>query len=190
VTVTVIPELEPIGRVLTAEEYDALPENPRRELVDGVIQMMAVPTSWHQTVKEALYLLLRRSRPNDLAVLAEMEIRLKPLLRRVPDIVVVHRSAFARDRNRYEPSEVVLAAEVVSPGSQSTDRLYKPAEYAAAGIEHYWRVEIDPDVVVYTYWLVAPGRYDLTGTFKTGDTVTVPALAWVSMDVAELADEG
>src|SRR5215475_3590973 len=87
VTVTVIPELEPIGRVLTAEEYDALPENPRRELVDGVIQMMASPTFRHQSVKEALYMLLRRHRPDDVAVLAEVEIRLKPLLRRIPDIV-------------------------------------------------------------------------------------------------------
>ena len=185
-----IPELEPIGRVLTAEEYDALPENPRRELVDGVIQMMAVPTSWHRAVKGALWSALRRGRPDDRAVVAGMEIRLKPLLRRIPDIVVVHRPAVAWGHNQWEPSEVVLAVEVVSPGSQSTDRRYKPAEYAAAGIEHYWLVETDPEVVVHAYWLVAPGRYDLTGTFKTGDTVTVPALAWVSLDVADLADEG
>lgn len=189
-TVTVIPELEPIGRVLTAEEYDALPENPRRELVDGVIHMMASPTSWHQAVKDALHTALRSSRPDDLAVLSEMEIRLKPLLRRIPDIVVVRRAAFARNRSQYEPSEVVLAVEVVSPGSQSADRQYKPAEYAAAGIEHYWLVEIDPDVVVYTYWLVAPKRYDLTGVFKAGETLTVPSLGWVSLDVTQLGDEG
>lgn len=27
--------VEPIGRVLAAEDYDALPENPRRELLAG-----------------------------------------------------------------------------------------------------------------------------------------------------------
>src|SRR5215475_13196203 len=53
-TMTLTPTLEPIGRVLTPEEYDALPENSLRELVDGVIQMMATPTPLHQDVAIAL----------------------------------------------------------------------------------------------------------------------------------------
>jgi hypothetical protein len=43
VTVTVTPTLEPIGQVLTPEEYDALPENSLREFVDGVVHVMATP---------------------------------------------------------------------------------------------------------------------------------------------------
>jgi Uma2 family endonuclease len=35
----------------------------------------------------------------------------------------------------------VLVVEVMSPGSVTADQTDKPAEYAAAGIEHYWRVE-------------------------------------------------
>jgi Uma2 family endonuclease len=47
---------------------------------------------------------------------------------------------------------VVLAVELVSPGTRRVDRFAKPGEYAAAGIRYYWRVEQDP-VHVYAYRL-------------------------------------
>jgi len=43
-----------------------------------------------------------------------------------------------------EPADVLLAMEIVSPGSEKLDRVTKPAEYARAGIGRYWRVERDP----------------------------------------------
>jgi len=46
------------------------------------------------------------------------------------------------------PAEVLLAVEVVSPGSVTTDRITKPAQYAAAGIANFWRVETEPDELV------------------------------------------
>lgn len=57
------------------------------------------------------------------------------------------------DRLRYEcldgrlvvsPPPMPRHQLVVSPGSRRTDRVVKPAEYAAAGIAHYWRVETEP----------------------------------------------
>lgn len=116
--------IEPIGEVLTAEEYDALPENPRRELVDGVIQ---------------------------------------------------------------------LAIEVVSRGSETADRFVKPRQYAKAGIEHYWRVETEPDIVVHTFRTFRLGddaTYVPTGVFKSGDVINAPGLRWAQVPVDDLVDEG
>jgi len=36
--------------------------------------------------------------------------------------------------------------EIVSKGSERTDRWLKPVEYAAAGIRRFWRVEPDDTV--------------------------------------------
>ncbi len=188
-TITVVPTLEPIGQILTPEEYDALPENSHRELVDGVIHMMASPTLWHQIVKDALRTSLRAAKPSELVVVSEAEIRLNDTLRRIPDVVVLHRSAYRRDRNQCLPADVVLVAEVVSPGSESTDRILKPIEYARAGIGHYWRIEIDPVIVVHTYRRDDSGSYQRTGEFPTGDVVRAPGLSWARVGVAELADE-
>ncbi|MGC4803851.1 hypothetical protein [Micromonospora sp. DT233] len=46
---------------------------------------------------------------------------------------------------RYEPHEVVLTVEIVSPSTRSIDWVLKPALYAQAGIPFHWRVEIEDD---------------------------------------------
>jgi hypothetical protein len=54
---------------------------------------------------------------------------------------------FPRERlagGRLGPDDVLLAVEVVGPGSVRMDRVAKPAQYAAGGIPHLWRVELDP----------------------------------------------
>ena len=187
-TATLTPTLEPIGQVLSPEEYDALPENSRRELVDGVIRMMATPTPFHQDVANALRNALSRARPDDLRVTGEVEIRLAGSLRRNPDAVVVWADGYDRRVPRLLPPQVVLAVEVVSPGSESTDREVKPREYAEAGIEHFWRVEIEPRIVVHTFRRGDHG-YVETGVFSAGDTVRAPGLLWAEVPVDELAAE-
>jgi Uma2 family endonuclease len=54
-----------------------------------------------------------------------------------------------------------LVVEVVSPGSEVTDRVVKKAEYAAAGIGRYWIVERDAATTVHRHVLDADtGRYE------------------------------
>jgi Uma2 family endonuclease len=66
-----------------------------------------------------------------------------------PDLMVISRTAL--DRRLASPVDVLLAVEVVSPGSLTDDRLVKPAQYAAAGVRHYWRLECQgaPELVTH-----------------------------------------
>ena len=67
----------------------------------------------------------------------------------LPDVLVFERPV--EGSNRFVPADqVVIAVEVVSRGTQTRDRLFRPAELAAAGIPHYWRIEQNP-VHVYAY---------------------------------------
>jgi Uma2 family endonuclease len=188
VTVTVTPTLEPIGQVLTPEEYDALPENSLREFVDGVVHVMATPCPLHQDVAFALRNALSRLRPADLRVTGEVEVRLTDSLRRNPDVVVVHARDYDRRVPRLLPEQVLLAVEIVSPGSESTDREVKPWEYARAGIPHYWRVEITREIVVHTFRLGDRG-YVESGVFARGDTISPPGLLWARVEVDKLGEE-
>src|SRR2546421_2872402 len=148
---------EPV--VLTAQQYDALPPNNRMELVDGVVTLMTPATRRHQIVVQKLRAALESGCPDELKIVWEQEVRLADLLRRNPDVMTVQATADDLDIYSYAPSDVGLAVEVVSPHTQVTDRLHKPAEYAAAGIEHYWRVETLPQVAVHTYRLADSGSY-------------------------------
>lgn len=177
--------IEPVGEVLTGEEYDALPENPRRELVDGVIHMMATPRAWHQRVKSGLYHAFYRRRPSEVEIVEELEVRLAERLRRIPDVLVVRAEDFDWEASQLTPGQVVVAVEVVSVGSETDDRVVKPRQYAQAGIEHYWRVETVPDLVIHTFRL-GDGAYVPTGVFKAGDVVNAPGLGWAQVPVDEL----
>ncbi|MER6588803.1 Uma2 family endonuclease [Micromonospora chalcea] len=84
---------------------------------------------------------------------------------RRPD-VLLHHAGLPSDSSLLRPADVVLAVEIVSPGTRRVDRFAKPGEYAAAGIPFYWRIEQDP-VHLYAYRLgdrIGPGgerQYEL-----------------------------
>jgi Uma2 family endonuclease len=74
-------------------------------------------------------------------VATSIDLRLRdvPLLNRRPDVVVY--DASVPDDDALRPEHCLLVVEVMSPGSVTTDQHDKPAEYAAAGITHFWREE-------------------------------------------------
>jgi Uma2 family endonuclease len=170
----------------TAQEYDALPPTSRVELVDGVLRVMTPPTRRHQEIVENLKTWLCRLRPASLRIVREQEIRIAGPQRRNPDLMAVLASADGLDVNGYWPEDVLLAVEVVSPGSKTRDRIHKPGEYAEAGVPHYWRVETSPWLAVHTYQLDAAGQYRLTGVFEEGERITAAGLDWIDIAVDDL----
>ena len=68
------------------------------------------------------------------------------------------------------PEHVLLIVEVVSPGSETTDRIVKLDQYASAGIPFYWRVELAATgiPVIYTYLLDPASRHYREGDVFTG----------------------
>ncbi len=67
---------------------------------------------------------------------------------RVPDLVVAN-GPVPDETVWLAPELVLLAVEIVSKGSERTDRWLKPLEYADAGIARFWRVEPDDSVVIF-----------------------------------------
>ncbi|MEU5849971.1 Uma2 family endonuclease [Saccharopolyspora shandongensis] len=137
-------ELPPEG--LSAAEYEALPEEVCRriEIVDGAIVVTPAPRRSHQRIVRRLAEELAFAAGPELTVDFDVDLRLRdvPLLNRRPDIVV-YDSALP-DEAVLRPQHCLLVVEVMSPGSVTADQTDKPAEYAAAGIEHFWRIEREP----------------------------------------------
>ncbi|MEV0433868.1 Uma2 family endonuclease [Nocardia sp. NPDC050413] len=149
--------------LLTLADWDARAEDNSRtyELVEGVLVVSPRPTSIHQRVITRLAWQLERQLPPELEPLGEVEVVIDarpPATVRVPDLCVV--PALAEAVARWTPDEVTLAVEILSPGTRRTDRVTKFAEYAEAGIENYWLVDLEEPISVTAYTLVAE-HYEL-----------------------------
>ena len=75
--------------------------------------------------------------PSGLVPLIDVEVpicRRPAATHRAPDVMVVRRPVLDVESPRVDPAEVLLAVEVVSPGSVSTERILKVRDYAAVGI--------------------------------------------------------
>ncbi|MFI7214414.1 Uma2 family endonuclease [Micromonospora maritima] len=141
------------------------PDAPRVELVDGVVHVMPFPSVAHQHISGLLTTWLRSRTPAHLRPTQAVSVGLGVDTSRRPD-VLLHHAGLPSDCCLLKPADVVLAVEIVSPGTRRVDRFAKPGEYAAAGIPFYWRIEQDP-VHLYAYRLgdrIGPGgerQYEL-----------------------------
>ncbi|MGW1677512.1 Uma2 family endonuclease [Saccharopolyspora sp. NPDC002376] len=155
---------------LSAAEYEALPEEVCRgiEIVDGAIVVPPAPRRLHQRIARRLAGEFEQTAGPELTVDTDVDLRLRdvPLLNRRPD-VVIYDSALPDDVI-LRPQHCLLVVEVMSPDSVTADRTDKPAEYAAAGIKHFWRIESDAQddrrLAVFRYCLdPATRRYAPAG---------------------------
>ncbi|MFI5839910.1 Uma2 family endonuclease [Catenuloplanes sp. NPDC051500] len=77
---------------------------------------------------------------------------------RIPDISVWETSP--PDGVWLLPAGLLLAIEIVSPGSEAMDEVIKRKEYASVGIEHYWVVSRDAAQTVRLYGLSSAKVYE------------------------------
>lgn len=178
----------------TADDLDQLPSvGPNGEpdffkhveLIDGALVFMSPQKRFHERVIYGLRASLNGLLPAHLAALTQMDVKLGHRMRPCPDVLIIDAAAAEDDRRTYyNPSEVHLVVEVVSPESEERDRKTKPLRYADAGIPHFWRVEEnDGAPVVYVYELdPATKVYALTGIHHSRVVLSVPVAIDIDLD--------
>ncbi|MBB5871525.1 Uma2 family endonuclease [Allocatelliglobosispora scoriae] len=154
------------GRLLTIDDLDAIPYDGKRyELIDGVLHVSPAPTHPHQAVSGFLFSWLFDNAPDGMTAAQAIDMHVSRFKSFIPDVLVAVRAGETRD-SPVTPAEVLLAVEIVSPGSRPMDRVRKPRHYAQAGIECFWRIEQEPELTVHTYTLDhSTGTYLPTGSF-------------------------
>ncbi|WP_007024546.1 Uma2 family endonuclease [Saccharomonospora iraqiensis] len=158
-------------------DWDALPEDESAhiELQEGVLIVSPRPLRQHARAAARFWEQLDDQLPAGLEAVLEFEVLVSeqfPPTVRVPDVVVTRADGPTR---RLRAEDVLVAIEVVSPGSKRTDTVTEPSEYAEAGIPHYWVVDLDDPVSLVAYhfaeefgYLEAPA---VTRVFSTTDPV-------------------
>jgi Uma2 family endonuclease len=177
--------------LLTLEEYDALPEDSslHYELLEGVLAVSPRPGSFHQEVAFYLMMELYRQLPREWTLVHDVEVALRsefPPTLRAPDVLVVPAAIAKTKPKRYNASEVLLAVEIISPGSRSMDTSIKPGEYAKAGISHYWVIDLEEPLSLAAYHLAGDLGYQQAPAVSKVFSVEQPFP--VTIDLTSLPD--
>ncbi len=127
----------PAGEPMSWEQFDALPEDPCREYIDGVAIVTPSPDLDHQDISLALVVMLRAVLPpTHRAIFAWAW---KPARDEfIPDVMVWARED--ETGTKRFTNIPALVVEVLST-NRSDDLLLKMAKYAAAGLPNYWIVD-------------------------------------------------
>lgn len=140
----------------TVEDYYALPEDQRVELIDGVFYDMAAPVPVHQRIGGELYRQIANfifeKKGSCIPFMAPVDVRLdcddKTMVQ--PDVIILC------DKDKLMKWGIMGApdfvAEVLSPSTKRKDCIKKLDKYMEAGVKEYWM--IDPDkkkIIVYEF---------------------------------------
>ncbi len=140
----------------TINDYLALPEDRKVELIDGVFYDMPSPTTVHQIIATKILNKLSNFIDSNhgkcVPFVAPADIQLdcddKTIVQ--PDVFVVcDKSKIRMSRVFGSPDFVV---EILSPATRSKDINIKSYKYRLAGVREYWIVDSDKrKVIVYAY---------------------------------------
>ena len=148
----------------TLDDYYALPDDKRVELIDGVIYDMTAPTFRHQTLAleiAAQILPCTRKHENCRVVISPIDVQLDCDNRTMvqPDVVILCDPSKNIDRCIYGAPDLVM--EVLSPSTRKKDMVLKLHKYEQAGCKEYWIVDpknervtvyiFDDDDIVHLY---------------------------------------
>jgi Uma2 family endonuclease len=121
------------------KDYEALPDEPRCELIFGRFYLSPSPSIVHQVVTglfyQHLYAIAKEVRGK--AYIAPLDVTLAEHSVVQPDVFYIspQRKSLRGERIEGAPDLVV---EVLSPGTARRDRSDKLALYAESGVREYW----------------------------------------------------
>lgn len=140
----------------TLEDRDALPDNVRTELIDGVLYVLQAPRIIHQLIAGEIYRQISNflhEHPCSCTVfIAPVDVVLDRDNRTVlePDVLAVCDVDLINDKNIFGSPDFVV--EILSPSTRSKDKQLKLGKYALAGVREYWIVDPDKErVIVYRF---------------------------------------
>ncbi|MBR6395707.1 MAG: Uma2 family endonuclease [Lachnospiraceae bacterium] len=144
------------GTGKTLDDYLALPDDIRVEMIDGVFYLMSAPTSFHQIISLEIAALLReyifKNNGSCMAFIAPTDVQLdcddKTMVQ--PDVFVVcNRDKINKARIYGAPDLIV---EVLSESNWYHDVFRKKAKYQKAGVREYWVVMPEQKLIqVYNF---------------------------------------
>jgi Uma2 family endonuclease len=174
---------------MTARQFLELGEDPagvRLELVNGEIAVSPSPIPNHSYVESMLkHLLLAHILAHDLGRLyGDVDTLFGPHDVRRPDIIFFSKARLHLVGPKAMEGPPDLCVEILSPSSETIDRIDKYEQYQSAGVAHYWI--IDPAAQTAQAFQLQSGKYAPAGQGTKTDTVSFPPFPTLQLPLAQL----
>lgn len=177
-------DLDTLQGLWSVEQYLTLTNQTNRliEFTDGVIEVLPMPTKYHQAISRVLFLALLAvmQRIGGDVFYAPLRVQVRPGKFREPDLLLVLDKGDPRAQDAYWTG-ADLVVEIVSPDKPQRDTEEKPVDYADAGIPEYWIVNPLQDSI--TVLALDGEAYSEHGVFRRGERATSRLLAGFSISV-------
>ena len=165
---------------------------PRYELVDGELLVTPAPNGRHQRILAHLYMLFHsyvsQHRLGE-ARFSPADVRLTSATRFEPDLFVIPAVDGRMPRALDPVTNLLFAAEVLSPSSARHDRITKRRFFQEHGIADYWVV--DGEAETFEIWHPADDRAELADARAVWHPIgaTEPLVVDIRRFFADVADE-
>lgn len=153
----------------TLEDYYALPEERRVELIDGVIYDVSAPSLLHQSIGGEVYSVIKKFIEDNggkcTPFYAPLDVRLdcddKTMVQ--PDVLIVCDDA--KKTKRYIMGAPDFCLEILSKSTRRKDCIKKLQKYTDAGVKEYWIIDPFAKTLFVYHWKddYTPHMYLLEG---------------------------
>jgi Uma2 family endonuclease len=135
----------------TYDDYVNFPDDGKRhEIIDGEHYLTPSPNTKHQVVVGNLHLSIGaylRGRPIGLVLLAPFDVVFSNFDVVEPDLLYISRARMDVLTKAHVRGAPDLVVEILSPGTRRKDALIKRKLYERFGVQEYWIVDPERDVV-------------------------------------------
>ena len=135
----------------TIEQLYSLPDDRnRKEIIDGALYVTPAPSLRHQNAVSELFVLLRAyllENPVGEAFFAPADVEVAEDTVVEPDLFVIPPGTRPLPRAWKWADGLLLAVEVLSPGTAHTDRQEKRRLYQREKLPEYWIVDLDARLI-------------------------------------------
>lgn len=175
----------------TWDDFVALDEDDLRELIDGELVEVEVPTARHEDIVGMLAYFLNawaQAGHGGRARGSGYKVRISSRRGVMPDL------QFYRGGNEAVRGQDLglvrgrpdLVVEIVSPSSRRYDRVTKLRWYAQIGVPEYWIV--DPDSRTLEQLVMQDGAYAIVAALEDGETFRPETFPGLEVPLAKLWD--
>ncbi len=165
-----IATLFPLQGEWSEEEYLTLDTNRLVEFSQGALEVLPMPTEYHQLIVQFVYRAMFGLEGGDslgVALIAPFRVRLKSGKFRQPDVMfMLNKNRDRRHNQFWDGADLVV--EVVSDDDSNRDLVTKRAEYARSEIGEYWIVDPRDRTIRVLSLMPGADEYREAGYFAAG----------------------